>query len=52
MGEFGSTGIAIIDLSHHNVISCHMSEDAFEKNIHDTIGNRSIPFPGRILATD
>jgi hypothetical protein len=52
MGGFGSTGITNIDLGLCSAISHHMSEDAFGKNICDAIGNKTIPFPGRMLATD
>jgi dUTP pyrophosphatase len=52
MRGFGSTGIANIDLSLCDAISRHISEDAFGKNIHDALGNKSIPFPGRTIATD
>jgi dUTP pyrophosphatase len=52
IGGFGSTGIAGIDLGLRDAISRHMSEDNFGKGIHRALDNKSVPFPGRMVAED
>jgi hypothetical protein len=51
-GGFGSTGIAGIDLGLRDAISRHMPEDNFGKTIHRALENKSVPFPGRMVAED
>jgi deoxyuridine 5'-triphosphate nucleotidohydrolase len=50
--KFGSTGITGIDLGLRNVISRHMSGDSFGKSICRALENKSVSFPGQMVAED
>jgi dUTP pyrophosphatase len=51
-GGFGSTEFASIDLGLRDAISRYMSKDAFGKNVHDALKNKSILLSKRTIAED